>query len=110
MSNAANKVKPMRNRMLEEAEEEEEDKSEKCHQFKDVARKYKIETSLHGLKYIAENDRNIFERIFWIVCVLLAWFCAGFLIYKVRTILDKISRGQNAVVKMSVSRWLGLIE
>ena len=29
-------------------------------------KKYCEETSLHGLKYITENDRNPFERILWI--------------------------------------------
>ena len=71
-----------------EEEVGDERKRESCHQFKDVARKYKMETSLHGLKYIAEDERHILERVFWVTCVLLAWCTAGYLIYKVRGFFD----------------------
>lgn len=58
-------------------------KQESCHQIKDVARKFKMETSLHGLKYIAESDRHILERLFWVIVVLMSWCTAGYLIYVV---------------------------
>ncbi len=49
----------------------------------DITRKYFAETSIHGLKYIAEPGRHIVERIFWLVAVVSFAVTAGYLIYAV---------------------------
>ena len=49
----------------------------------DIIKKYFIETSIHGLKYIFEGGRHFFERLFWCIAVLTLWCCAIALIYQV---------------------------
>ena len=56
----------------------------KDNRFTDIVKKYFIETSIHGLKYICENKRHAVERIFWFIAVLTLTFCGGYLIYQVR--------------------------
>ena len=42
----------------------------------EILKKYFIETSIHGLKYIFEGGRHTSERIFWIIAELfLLIFC-----------------------------------
>ena len=49
----------------------------------DIIKKYFVETSIHGLKYIFEGGRHLVERIFWCIAVLILWCCAIGLIYQV---------------------------
>ena len=49
----------------------------------DIIKKYFVETSIHGLKYIFEGRRHFLERIFWCIAVLTLWCCAIGLIYQV---------------------------
>ena len=49
----------------------------------DIIKKYFVETSIHGLKYIFEGRRHLVERIFWCIAVLTLWCCAIGLIYQV---------------------------
>ena len=49
----------------------------------DIIKKYFIETSIHGLKYIFEGKRVVLERLFWIIACLTLWTCAILLIYQV---------------------------
>ena len=51
----------------------------------DIIKKYFIETSIHGLKYIFEGKRVFIERLFWIIACLSLWTCAILLIYQVST-------------------------
>ena len=55
----------------------------------EILKKYFIETSIHGLKYIFEGGRHISERIFWIIAELFLWIFCFYLIYAV-CILDSI--------------------
>ena len=49
----------------------------------DIFKKYSIETSMHGPKYIFENKRHPFERLFWVIAVSLFAACGSYLIYQV---------------------------
>ena len=49
----------------------------------EILKKYFIETSIHGLKYIFEGGRHISERIFWIIAELFLWIFCFYLIYAV---------------------------
>ena len=55
----------------------------------EILKKYFIETSIHGLKYIFEGGRHISERIFWIIAELFLWIFCFYLIYAV-CIFDSI--------------------
>ena len=58
----------------------DEDQDNKC---TDIIKKYFIETSIHGLKYIFEGKRNYVERLFWIIACLTMATCGFYLIYQV---------------------------
>ena len=49
-----------------------------------IANKYMKETSLHGLKYIAEDKRHWGERVFWICATIASWTMAIYMIQGVR--------------------------
>ena len=49
----------------------------------EILKKYFIETSIHGLKYIFEGGRHISERLFWIISELFLWIFCFYLIYSV---------------------------
>ena len=49
----------------------------------DIIKKYFIETSIHGFKYIFENGRHVFERLFWLIAVSVMASCGFYLIYQV---------------------------
>ena len=59
----------------------EKDEHNKC---TDIIKKYFIETSIHGLKYIYESKRHAVERIFWLIAVSTLACLGGYLIYQVR--------------------------
>lgn len=40
-----------------------------------------LDTSLHGLKYLGQPERHIFERIFWLAAILASTFTAVYLIW-----------------------------
>ncbi|XP_059082617.1 pickpocket protein 28-like isoform X1 [Tigriopus californicus] len=46
-------------------------------------KEYFEETSLHGLKYLAQPRVSKPERVFWFVAVFLSWFFSGYMIYQV---------------------------
>lgn len=46
-------------------------------------KEYFEETSLHGLKYLAQPQVSKPERIFWFLAVFMSWFFSGYMIYKV---------------------------
>ena len=49
----------------------------------EIIKKYFIETSIHGLKYIFEAGRHFTERTFWVIAVLFLWVFCFYLIYEV---------------------------
>ena len=49
----------------------------------EIIKKYFIETSIHGFKYIFENGRHVFERLFWLIAVSVMASCGFYLIYQV---------------------------
>ena len=71
------KTVPLSSKMLGPDEDEEDNK------LVDIIKKYFVETSIHGPKYIFENKRHSFERLFWIVAVTFMASCGFFLIYQV---------------------------
>ena len=70
------KVTPLSSPMLDP----DEDKNNK---LVDIIKKYFIETSIHGFKYIFENGRHVFERLFWLIAVSVMASCGFYLIYQV---------------------------
>ena len=54
-----------------------------CPSCSSVGKKYMQETSLHGLKYIIEENRHFLERLFWIIIAAVSWGFATYLIYRV---------------------------
>ena len=71
-----NKTKPFSTKMLGPDEEDD-------NKLVDIIKKYFIETSIHGFKYIFENGRHIFERLFWLIAVSVMASCGFYLIYQV---------------------------
>ena len=71
------KTVPLSSKMLGPDEDEEDNK------LVDIIKKYFIETTIHGPKYIFENKRHSFERLFWVVAVSFMASCGFFLIYQV---------------------------
>ena len=49
----------------------------------EILKKYFIETSIHGLKYIFEVGRHGSERLFWIISELFMFILCFYLIYSV---------------------------
>ena len=54
--------------------------------FIEIIKKYFVETSLHGLKYIFESKRHFIERLFWFIACLVLWVFCFYLVYEVRKI------------------------
>ena len=63
------------------ADDEEKDTENK---FVEIIKKYFVETSIHGLKYIFESKRHFIERLFWFIACLFLWVFCFYLIYEVR--------------------------
>ena len=55
--------------------------------FIEIIKKYFVETSLHGLKYIFESKRHLIERLFWFIASLVLWVFCFYLVYEVRKII-----------------------
>lgn len=36
--------------------------------------------SLHGVRFLVDEEISVVERIFWLVCVILSWFASGVMI------------------------------
>ncbi len=49
----------------------------------DIIKKYFVETSIHGLKYIFEVGRFFVERLYWIIACITLWSIGFYLIYQV---------------------------
>lgn len=49
-----------------------------------VGSKFMKETTLHGLKFITESRRSLFERAFWGIAVFVSWAAAAGMISQVR--------------------------
>ncbi|XP_037827364.1 uncharacterized protein LOC119615379 [Lucilia sericata] len=45
--------------------------------YKSVIREYSKKTSVHGLKYIFEIHRPFYEKLFWLIFLLISLFFAG---------------------------------
>lgn len=46
----------------------------------DILREYLRNASLHGVRFLVDEEISVFERIFWFICVILSWFASGMLI------------------------------
>merc|ERR1739844_242910 len=73
------KTAPLSSKMLGPKEEED-------NPLVDIIKKYFIETSIHGPKYIFENKRHSCERLFWVFAVSIM---ASFGFYLIYQIVDK---------------------
>jgi hypothetical protein len=77
------KTVPLSSKMLGPDEDEEDSK------VVDIIKKYFIETSIHGPKYIFENKRHSCERLFWVFAVSIMASFGFYLIYQVNNIYIK---------------------
>lgn len=66
-----------------------QDSDEEDNKCVDIIKKYFIETSIHGLKYIFENGRHVSERIFWIISCVVLWSLGILLIYQVSILFNE---------------------
>ncbi|XP_317530.4 sodium channel protein Nach [Anopheles gambiae] len=48
--------------------------------FTEIVKEYLINSTFHGVKFIADDSYHVTERIFWIVCVIISWVGSAFLI------------------------------
>merc|ERR1712018_461822 len=62
------------------SDDEEKDTENK---FVEIIKKYFVETSIHGLKYIFESKRHFIERLFWFIACLFLWVFCFYLIYEI---------------------------
>ncbi|XP_049958176.1 sodium channel protein Nach-like [Schistocerca serialis cubense] len=44
-----------------------------------IIKDYFLNSTLHGLRFIAEDNRHITERLFWAVCCLMSWYASALL-------------------------------
>ena len=77
---------------------DDEERDNKC---VDIIKKYFIETSIHGLKYIFENKRHFTERIFWIIACCIMWSSGFYLIHQVCLGFFKIIF-EHIILKLSI--------
>ena len=71
------------NNLIQIIPEEIMSEPEKDNIYVDTLKKYFVETSIHGLKYIYESKRRVVERLFWLISVIIMTISAAFLIYEV---------------------------
>ncbi|XP_037903312.1 sodium channel protein Nach [Hermetia illucens] len=45
-----------------------------------LVKEYMLNSTLHGAKFIADDDNSPAERIFWLICVVASWIASGMLI------------------------------
>ncbi|XP_055592167.1 sodium channel protein Nach isoform X2 [Uranotaenia lowii] len=48
--------------------------------FSDIVKEYLFNSTIHGVKFIADDSYHVAERIFWIICVIVSWFGSALLI------------------------------
>lgn len=46
----------------------------------DILKEYLRNASLHGVRFLVDEEISSFERIFWFLCVTLSWIASGMLI------------------------------
>lgn len=46
----------------------------------DALKEYMQNSSLHGVRFLIDDTIHLFERIFWLICVIIAWIASGMLI------------------------------
>ena len=74
------KTVPLSSKMLGPDDDAEDSK------VVDIIKKYFIETSIHGPKYIFENKRHSCERLFWVFAVSIMASFGFYLIFQVNTL------------------------
>nr|XP_029729201.1 sodium channel protein Nach-like [Aedes albopictus] len=48
--------------------------------FADIFKEYLFNSTIHGVKFVADESYHVAERIFWIICVIVSWFGSALLI------------------------------
>ncbi|XP_018563917.1 sodium channel protein Nach-like [Anoplophora glabripennis] len=66
-------------------------------------RYYILNTSFHGFRFIAEEDRHWTERVFWIICCTISWVATGMLIHSAWN--DFQNNSISFVVETSYLEW-----
>lgn len=46
----------------------------------EILKEYLRNASLHGVRFLVDDQINVVERMFWLFCVILSWFASGALI------------------------------
>jgi hypothetical protein len=41
---------------------------------------YSTKTTIQGINYVADNDRSLTERLWWVIVIVISMFCCGSLI------------------------------
>lgn len=52
----------------------------KMGRFNEILREYMANSSLHGVRFLIDENIHFVERIFWLVCVILSWIASALLI------------------------------
>lgn len=54
------------------------------HRVKDIVKKagkeYLLESTLHGAKFVVEDTNNFYEKLFWLVSIIISWTGSALLI------------------------------
>lgn len=46
----------------------------------DALKEYLENSSLHGVRFLIDDNIHFIERVFWLLCVIVAWVASGLLI------------------------------
>ena len=96
------KTVPLSSKMLGPDDDEEDSK------VVDIIKKYFIETSIHGPKYIFENKRHSCERLFWVFAVSIMASFGFYLIYQVNPPTKKLSNHVEVISQQKAQTQWGL--
>lgn len=56
---------------------------------KEILHDYAERTTIHGIRYICDRNRSIFERVWWLIAAVTSILCCG---YFITNIIDKLDR------------------
>lgn len=46
----------------------------------EIIKEYMENSSLHGVRFLIDEQIHFFERLFWLICVVLSWVASALLI------------------------------
>ncbi|XP_055386262.1 sodium channel protein Nach [Condylostylus longicornis] len=48
--------------------------------FKHALKEFLANSTVHGVRFLVDDSNSIFEKIFWVVCIVMSWYGSGLLI------------------------------